>query len=318
MSTRSTTPTSRCARTATSTTWWTSSRAAACTSPASTPSTRSCGSRQPPAVMCHLFALVRKLQGERQPETGGCQLRCIATAVSGDSGCLCLLSQDQITLEELNVLDRLPHYCPVCGESMAKVHPCLPILVRLSHTCDGVGTCSVGASDTVALCTCCSVPRVESGRPRRADLAVSGPAANLHKAEGAAFRAEISDTSRAWPNAVYEVQEDLCGCPPAVAPRPTCEPSLLLRCHAPSALHVIRPNILRTLRRCRASCQTTMSRSSSRATRPLWRTSATASTRHAAAGDLDLSDCCAVRQAACCVSISSALPAADIRQLGCV
>ena len=27
-----------------------------------------------------------------------------------------LLLQDQITLEELNVLDRLPHYCPVCGE----------------------------------------------------------------------------------------------------------------------------------------------------------------------------------------------------------
>ena len=23
--------------------------------------------------------------------------------------------QDQITLEELNVLDKLPHYCPVCA-----------------------------------------------------------------------------------------------------------------------------------------------------------------------------------------------------------
>jgi hypothetical protein len=34
-----------------------------------------------------------------------------------------LLSQDQITLEELNVLDRLPHYCPVCGESIASQMP---------------------------------------------------------------------------------------------------------------------------------------------------------------------------------------------------
>jgi ribosome-interacting GTPase 1 len=26
-----------------------------------------------------------------------------------------LVLQDQITLEELNVLDKLPHYCPVCA-----------------------------------------------------------------------------------------------------------------------------------------------------------------------------------------------------------
>ena len=103
---------------------------------------------------------------------------------------------DQISLEELQVMSRLPHYCPVSSCFFPSLFFFFrrPRGISSAHFFRSVLFCSLLFSSLLSLpifvLKGLRLPRLEPRRPRRDDLGVPEPHARLHQAQGQAPRLE--------------------------------------------------------------------------------------------------------------------------------